>query len=70
MSDHILKMHSLIIAFSSSFSSSRLIRDCAQGREGLYLLAMAGEKTASLGEDFDFVPWVVLDGERVRQQHL
>jgi hypothetical protein len=31
---------------------------------------MAGEKTAKLGEDFNFVPWIVLNGQRVNQTSL
>lgn len=27
-------------------------------------MAMSGHRTAALGSQFDFVPWVVIDGER------
>ncbi|KAI6232701.1 Interferon gamma-inducible thiol reductase [Aphelenchoides fujianensis] len=37
---------------------------CATSRRGRYLLAMAGQRTAQLGEQFNFVPWVVLNGQR------
>lgn len=39
--------------------------ECARGRRGRYLHALAGKKTAALGDEFNFVPWVVLDGKRV-----
>jgi hypothetical protein len=37
---------------------------CAIGKQGRKLHAIAGNKTSELGEEFNFVPWVVLDGNR------
>jgi len=37
---------------------------CANSSRGRYLLAMAGKRTEALGTQFNFVPWVVIDGER------
>uniref|UniRef100_A0A915DEZ2 Uncharacterized protein n=1 Tax=Ditylenchus dipsaci TaxID=166011 RepID=A0A915DEZ2_9BILA len=38
---------------------------CAHNKHGRYLHFLAGEETEKLGTDFNFVPWVVLDGQRV-----
>jgi hypothetical protein len=37
---------------------------CTIGKRGRLLHAIAGNRTASIGEEFNFVPWVVLDGLR------
>ncbi|KAI6180846.1 Gamma interferon inducible lysosomal thiol reductase [Aphelenchoides besseyi] len=37
---------------------------CAKSRRGRYLLEMAGRRTGLLGTEFNFVPWVVLNGQR------
>lgn len=34
-------------------------------KRGRLLHALAGEKTQKLGNEFNFVPWVVIDGKRV-----
>lgn len=34
-------------------------------KHGRFLHALAGEKTKKLGSEFNFVPWIVIDGERV-----
>lgn len=34
-------------------------------KHGRFLHALAGEKTKKLGNEFDFVPWIVIDGKRV-----
>ena len=63
--------HSQTLAFSphrlrsSEFCSCvfRLLQ-CATSRRGRHLLALAGQRTAALGEAFNFVPWVTLNGKR------
>ncbi|KAL3091097.1 hypothetical protein niasHT_027857 [Heterodera trifolii] len=45
-------------------SSSDRLWKCAMGREGRHLHALAGNRTAAIGDAFNFVPWVVLDGRR------
>lgn len=52
----IVSEHSNMICFR--------IMSCAKGKRGRFLLAAAGRQTAQLGEQFNFVPWVVIDGQR------
>ncbi|CAK5050032.1 unnamed protein product [Meloidogyne enterolobii] len=57
----------LIAAFRSCLnghSSSDLLWTCSIGKLGRRLHALAGNKTISIGDSFNFVPWVVLDGQR------
>uniref|UniRef100_A0A1I8B4M3 Uncharacterized protein n=1 Tax=Meloidogyne hapla TaxID=6305 RepID=A0A1I8B4M3_MELHA len=57
----------LIAAFRSCLnghSSSDLLWTCSIGKLGRRLHALAGNKTTSIGDSFNFVPWVVLDGQR------
>lgn len=49
----------------SGHSQADWLWTCANGRRGRYLHALAGQKTAKIGSDFNFVPWVVLNGQRV-----
>jgi interferon gamma-inducible protein 30 len=41
------------------------LRQCATGPRGRHLLALAGQKTAALKPALTFVPWVMLENERV-----
>lgn len=57
----------LIAAFKSCLaehSSSDWLWKCSIGKQGRRLHALAGNKTAAIGDEFNFVPWVVLDGVR------
>ncbi|VDM52128.1 unnamed protein product [Angiostrongylus costaricensis] len=40
------------------------MKECATGLIGRRLLATAGLRTASLNPPLDFVPWIMIDGER------
>uniref|UniRef100_A0A0K0DE87 Gamma interferon inducible lysosomal thiol reductase n=1 Tax=Angiostrongylus cantonensis TaxID=6313 RepID=A0A0K0DE87_ANGCA len=40
------------------------MKECATGPIGRRLLAAAGLRTASLKPPLDFVPWIMIDGER------
>uniref|UniRef100_A0A914HFB6 Uncharacterized protein n=1 Tax=Globodera rostochiensis TaxID=31243 RepID=A0A914HFB6_GLORO len=58
---------SVSVAFKSCLaghSSSDRLWECAMGRRGRHLHARAGNRTAAIGNAFNFVPWVVLDGKR------
>ncbi|KAF7639263.1 hypothetical protein Mgra_00001225, partial [Meloidogyne graminicola] len=57
----------LIAAFRSCLNghiSSDLLWTCSIGKHGRKLHAIAGNKTNSIGEEFNFVPWIVLNGKR------
>jgi len=45
--------------------SSSWLWNCARSKHGRLLHATAGNKTALIGNKFNFVPWIVLDGVRV-----
>ncbi|KAI1726828.1 gamma interferon inducible lysosomal thiol reductase (GILT) domain-containing protein [Ditylenchus destructor] len=49
----------------SGHSQADWLWTCANGRRGRYLHAISGQKTAKIGGDFNFVPWVVINGQRV-----
>ncbi|KAJ1367470.1 hypothetical protein KIN20_028384 [Parelaphostrongylus tenuis] len=56
-------------AMTSCVSNNALLdhqwmRDCATGPTGRRLLAMAGARTVALKPALDFVPWIIIDGER------
>ncbi|EGT52180.1 hypothetical protein CAEBREN_01590 [Caenorhabditis brenneri] len=40
------------------------MRECASGPRGRRLLALSGQKTASLSPAVDFIPWIVINGAR------
>ncbi|CAP35620.1 Protein CBG18106 [Caenorhabditis briggsae] len=40
------------------------MRECASGPRGRRLLALSGQKTASLTPAIDFIPWIVINGAR------
>jgi len=40
------------------------MRECASGTRGRRLLALSGQKTASLTPAIDFIPWIVINGSR------
>lgn len=40
------------------------LMECATGPRGRRLLAVSGQKTAGLQPPLDFVPWIIIDGER------
>ncbi|KAF8360488.1 hypothetical protein PRIPAC_87411 [Pristionchus pacificus] len=52
------------IATSESLSVDQM-QQCASSSHGRKLLALAGAKTASLSPRLTFVPWIMLNGERV-----
>ncbi|CAJ0959663.1 unnamed protein product, partial [Mesorhabditis belari] len=43
----------------------KLMKECASGSKGRRLLALAGARTVALRPPLTFVPWIVIDGERV-----
>lgn len=40
------------------------MRECASGPRGRRLLALAGARTVGLKPALNFVPWIVINGER------
>lgn len=40
------------------------MQECASGPRGRRLLAMAGARTVALKPALNFVPWIMIDGER------
>ncbi|GMS82866.1 hypothetical protein PENTCL1PPCAC_5041 [Pristionchus entomophagus] len=52
------------IAPSDNLSINQM-QQCASSSHGRKLLALAGAKTASLSPRMTFVPWIMLNGERV-----
>ncbi|WKX97797.1 hypothetical protein Q1695_013461 [Nippostrongylus brasiliensis] len=49
---------------NSALLDAQEMRTCATGPRGRRLLAIAGSKTAALSPRLDFVPWIMIDGER------
>ncbi|EYC38700.1 hypothetical protein Y032_0701g1651 [Ancylostoma ceylanicum] len=49
---------------NNALLNEQQMRDCATGPRGRRLLALAGSRTASLQPRLDFVPWIVINGER------
>lgn len=48
----------------NSLLNEQEMRTCATGPRGRRLLAVAGARTAALRPRLDFVPWIMIDGER------
>ncbi|CAI5446429.1 unnamed protein product [Caenorhabditis angaria] len=40
------------------------MRECASGQRGRRLLALAGQRTAALRPSIEFIPWIMINGER------
>lgn len=58
----LLQFYPIRPSFHEPFSFR--MRECALGPRGRRLLALAGSRTAGLKPALNFVPWIVIDGER------